>query len=184
MSGLRERPIVTFALCLSLSGALCLTGIFLLYKDVDQNALFSEIPLLAVLCVGLSLAITLFDAFKAAMLTLLLIVEYAALGFFSGHVTGDWEVRVFDLMVLQVGITQTRMLYPAAILIAVGAFILCKITVAALSRPDKKDPEILQAVSYADTMPRFPSSSNAEVPLSREEIEFLLGKKEHMAAKK
>jgi hypothetical protein len=180
----RGRPIVTFAICLGLSGALCLAGISLLYKDMDPGVAAAELPLLAMLCVGVSLAITLFGAFKSAMLTFFLIVEYAALGYFSSHAAGDWEVRVFDSLVLQVSIAPTYMFYPAAIFIAAGAFILCRITVAVLARRGEKEPEIIQALSYTDMYPRLPSSPGPDVTLSREEIDSLLGRTEQMAAKK
>lgn len=174
MTNLRERPIAKFGLCFIVSSAICLAVIFILFKS----------PMLAMLCVGLALAITLFDAFKAAMLALLLIGEYAALSFFLSRVTGDWELRVFDLVVLQVSLKQTRMLFPAAVLFAAVAFILCLAILKVLSRQGKKEPEILQVVSYADRMPGLPAPSSAEITLSQEEIEFLLGNNGQMAAKK
>ena len=106
------------------------------------------------------------------------------MSFFSSRVAGDWELRVFDLVVLQVSLKQARMLFPAAILTAVIAFILCLAILKALSRQGKKEPQIPQVVSYVDKMPRLPAPSIAEIILSQEEIEFLLGKNEQVAAKK
>ena len=184
MIRLRERPAVKCALCLIVSCVICLTVVLLLYKEADQRALFGEFPLLLMLCAGLSLAITLFDALHAAVLTLVLVGEYAALSFFASQLTGDWELRVLDIVALQVSLRQTRMLFPAAVLTAAGAFLACLIIVKALSRREKKEPRIVQAVSYDDTRPVLPPAAAAELALSQEEIECLLGKNEHMAVKK
>jgi hypothetical protein len=184
MINLRERPFAKFGLCFIISSAICLIFILFLYKGMDKRAFLPEFPVLAMLCVCLSLAITLFDVFQAAMLALLLIGEYVALSFFSGRMAGDWELRVFDQAVLQVSLKQTHMLLSAAILTAAVAFILCMTIVKLMSRRENKEPQILQEVSYADMTPRLPLLSSSEVTLSQEEIEFLLGKNEQMAAKK
>jgi hypothetical protein len=180
---LRERSFAEFALCLMISGIVCLVVVVLLYGNMAARVLRTEFTLMAMLCAGLSLAITMFDTVKAAMLTLLLIGEYAALSIVSGRMSVDLELRVWDLIHLQLNLRQARMLFPAALITSCVAFILCSLIVGVLLRRGKNEPCITEVVPGTDTLPRYPVRPNAEPVLSREELRFLLGKDEQMAVK-
>jgi hypothetical protein len=182
--GVPERSFVKFALCLIASGAVCITVVFFLYKDMDLRVLVSEFPLLLMLCVGLSLAVTLFNALTSAMLTVLLIGEYAALSVFASRISGEWELRFLDRVIFQVSFAQTHLRFQAALCTAVVAFIICRAIVRAMSRRVNREPEIVQVASNADMVSRLPVQSNADVILSQEEMEFILARNEPMAAKK
>jgi len=179
----RERVSVKFTFCFCVSAVICLTVTVFLYKHLDSRFFMSEFPLLMMLCVGVSWAAAVGSPLKSGILTLFLIGEYGGLSLFSKYVTGDWEMRIFGRMVLQVSLKEIGVPFFAAALTAAAAYGICAGIVSILARRVKKGPEILPAVSCVDMMPRLPGPHRPEFTVSREEIYFLLGMNEQISLK-